>query len=175
MIFKKKKGVVVEPPIDLNAVGGSGPDNRQREIASRQTEAIVPTKELLYDAVIRRADRVMLDFTRDAMAGRYMIDGVWHNVEPRDRETADAMLVVLKTVAGLNPEERRARQVGKFQIEHQVSRSKYNGEITSQGVKTGERVIIELAPKKAKKFKTLDDVGMREQLQERLREHMRAE
>ncbi len=49
MIFKKKKNVVVEPPIDLNAVGKSGPENKQREIASRQTEAIVSAKELLYD------------------------------------------------------------------------------------------------------------------------------
>ncbi len=176
MIFKKKnKGAVVEPPIDLNAVGGTGPENKQREIASRRTEAIAPTKELLYDAAVRRADKVMLDFTRDAMASRYLIDGVWHNLEPRDRETGDAMLVVMKTVAGLNPEERRARQVGKFQIEHQVTKAKYNGEIASQGVKTGERVIIDLAPKKAKVFKTLDDVGMRQQLQERLREYMRGE
>jgi type II secretory ATPase GspE/PulE/Tfp pilus assembly ATPase PilB-like protein len=175
MIFKKKKDQGNEPPIDLNAVGGSGPENKQREIASRQNEAIAPTKELLYDAVVRRADKVMLDYTRDAMNGRYLIDGMWHNIEPQDRATADAMLLVMKTVAGLNPEERRARQVGRFQIEHQITKSKVNGEITSQGVKTGERVIIELAPKKAKKFKTLDDVGMRVQLQERLREHMRAD
>jgi type II secretory ATPase GspE/PulE/Tfp pilus assembly ATPase PilB-like protein len=176
MIFKKKnKALEDAPPIDLNAVGGTGPENKQREIASRQSEAIVPTKQLLYDAAVRRAAKIMLDFTRDAMAGRYLIDGVWHNIEPRDRETADAMLAVIKTLAGLKPEERRARQVGKFQIEHQVTKAKYNGEIASQGVKTGERVIIDLAPKKAKVLKTLDDVGMRQQLQERLREYLRAE
>ena len=175
MVFGKKKNVVVEPPIDLNAVGGSGPVNKQREIESRQTEAIVPTKELIYDAVVRRAEKVMLDYTRDAMAGRYLIDGVWHNIEAQDRATADAILAVLKVLAGMKPEERRARQEGKFQVEHQATRAKVNGHITTQGVKTGERVIIELAPKKAKGFKTLDDVGMRSQLQERLREYLREE
>jgi type II secretory ATPase GspE/PulE/Tfp pilus assembly ATPase PilB-like protein len=117
----------------------------------------------------------MLDYTRDSMAGRYLIDGVWHNIEPHDRATADAMLVVLKILAGMKPEERRARQEGNFQVEHQTTRAKYNGHITSQGVKTGERVIIELAPKKGKTFDTLDDLGMRPQLQERLREYLREE
>jgi type II secretory ATPase GspE/PulE/Tfp pilus assembly ATPase PilB-like protein len=175
MVFKKKKDVLIEPPIDLNAVGGTGPVNKQREIASRQTEAIVPAKELVYDAVVRRAEKVMLDYTRDAMAGRYLIDGVWHNIEPQDRMTADAMLAVLKVLCGMNPEERRARQEGKFQVEHQSTKSKYNGHITSQGVKTGERVIVELSPRKPKVLKSLDDLGMRQQLQERLREHLRAE
>ena len=174
-LFGKKKTQVVEPPIDLKADSPSAAEKQQREIACRQSEAIVPTKELVFDAVARRADRVMLDYSKDAASGRYMIDGVWHNIEPRDRVTGDAMLVALKSLAGLNPEERRARQEGRFLIEHEVTKVKFNGTITSQGVKTGERVIIDLAPKKKRVFKSLDDIGMREAMQEKLREHMRAE
>jgi len=174
IFFKKKKNAVVEPEIDLNALGGSGPENQQREIAARQIEQMVPAKELLYDALVKRADKIMLDFTRDAVAGQYMIDGLWHNVDVRDRATGDGMLAVLKTLCGVKVEERRARQEGKFQIEHQLTKAKFVGTLTSQGVKTGERAIIDLVAKKRKEFKTLDDLGMRPQMQQRLLEHMRA-
>jgi len=174
IFFKKKKNAVVEPEIDLSALGGSGPENQQREIAARQIEQMVPTKELLYDALVKRADKIMLDFTRDAVAGQYMIDGLWHNVDVRDRATGDGMLAVLKTLAGLKIEERRVRQEGKFQIEHQLTKAKFIGTLTSQGVKTGERAIIDLVAKKRKDFKTLNELGMREQTQQRLLEHMRA-
>jgi type II secretory ATPase GspE/PulE/Tfp pilus assembly ATPase PilB-like protein len=174
MIFFKKKNVVVEPEIDLNALGGSGPENQRLEIAARQIEQIVPTKELLYDALVKRADKIMLDFTRDAVAGQYMIDGLWHSIEVRDRATGDGMLAVLKTLAGLKVEERRTRQEGKFQVEHQITKAKFVGTLTAQGVKTGERAIIDLVAKKRKEFKTLDDLGMREPVQQRLLEHMRA-
>lgn len=174
-LFGKKKVQVVEPPIDLKAESGSAAEDQQREIACRQSEAIVPTKELIYDALAKRADKVMLDYTKDAVSGRYMIDGVWHNIEPRDRVTGDAMLLALKSLAGLKPEERRARQEGKFKIEHEITKVKFDGTITSQGVQTGERVVVELAAKKKRVFKSLDDIGMREAMQEKLREHMRAE
>jgi type II secretory ATPase GspE/PulE/Tfp pilus assembly ATPase PilB-like protein len=172
--FKKKKSEVVEPEIDLNALGGTGPENQRREIEARQIEQIVPAKELLYDALVKRADKIMLDFTRDAVTGQYMIDGHWHSIEVRDRATGDGMLAVLKMLGGLKIEERRARQEGKFQVEHQVTKAKFIGTLTSQGVKTGERAIIDLVAKKRKDFKTLDELGMREQVQQKLLEHMRA-
>ena len=88
-LLGKKKVEVVEPPITLSADSKSAAENQQREIACRQSEAIVPTKELLYDALLKRADRIMLDYSKESVAGRYMIDGVWHNIEPRDRVTGD--------------------------------------------------------------------------------------
>ena len=175
MALFKKKQVVVEPPLDLLSTSGSGPENHKREIEVRQHEAVVPTKELLYDALSKRTNKVMLDFTRDAAAGRYLIDGVWHNIDSRDRAVADGMLVVIKLLCGLKPEERRARQEGSFLVEHKSTHAKFVAKLTTQGVQTGERVIIDLGPKKPKLLKTLDDVGMREQMQERLLEHLRAE
>jgi len=174
-LFGKKTVEVVVPPIELKADSGLAAEDQQREIAARQNEAIIPIKELVYDAVAKRADRVMLDYTKDAVAGRYMIDGMWHNIEPRDRVTGDAMLVAMKSLAGLKPEERRARQEGKFLVEHEITKVKFKGALTTQGVQTGERVIIDLEPKKKKVFKTLDDIGMREAMQEKLCEYMRAE
>ena len=47
------------------SIAKSGPADREDR----------PTKELLYDALVKRADKIMLDYTRDAVAGQYMIDG----------------------------------------------------------------------------------------------------
>lgn len=178
MIFfkrKDKKSEADEAPIDVKADSGCAAENQQREIAARQGEALPPFKDLVYDAIIKNAEKTMLDYGRDAVSGSYLIDGVWHSIEARDRESGDAMLVAVKRLCGMKPEERRARQEGKFLVEHQITKAKFGGKVTAQGVKTGERVIIEVRPKKTKGFKTLDDIGMREQMQERLREHMRAE
>jgi type II secretory ATPase GspE/PulE/Tfp pilus assembly ATPase PilB-like protein len=108
------------------------------------------------------------------VAARYLVDGVWHNVDPRDRVTGDALLAVLKTLCGCKAEERRAQQDGKFAMEHTLTKAKFVGTLSAQGVKTGERVVLDLQPKKPKGHKTLNDVGMREQMQERLREYMKA-
>lgn len=174
-IFRRKSEAPPEPPIALTADSGCAPENQQREIAARQGEVLPAVKELIYDALVKRADKVMLDYTREGVAGRFLIDGVWHNIEPRERALGDAMLTTLKLLCGMKPEERRARQEGKFQVEHESTRVKFAGTLTSQGVKTGERVIMELRGKKARVFKTLEELGMREATFERLRVHMRAE
>jgi type II secretory ATPase GspE/PulE/Tfp pilus assembly ATPase PilB-like protein len=96
-----------------------------------------------------------------------MIHGVWHADDPIEREIADPMLEALKTLCGLDANERQKRQEGTFRAEYQSI--KFEGTLASQGTKTGERVIIKLAGQKTQ-FETLDDVGMRPKMQEQLRE-----
>jgi type II secretory ATPase GspE/PulE/Tfp pilus assembly ATPase PilB-like protein len=177
MIFFKRKDKKEgdEAPIDVKAESGCAAENQQREIAARQIEAMPLVKDLFYDAIVKNAEKTMLDYTRDAVAGSYLIDGVWHNIEARDRETGDAMLIACQAAVRHEAGRTAGAAGGEFLVEHRITKAKFVGKVTSQGVKTGERVIVEIRPKKAKGFKTLDDIGMREQMQERLKEHMRAE
>src|SRR6185295_2297770 len=124
-------------------------------------------RELLHDAITHHASGVMLDFSEAAVGSRYLIDGVWHNSAPRDRLSADPMLAVMKTVAALNINERRARQAGTFGID--AAGEKYRCRFTSQGTQTGERVILQLESPKLR-FDSLDDLGMRPKMQEQLKE-----
>jgi type II secretory ATPase GspE/PulE/Tfp pilus assembly ATPase PilB-like protein len=92
---------------------------------------------------------------------RYEIDGVWHNGEARDRESSDVMLAVMKTLSNLDVKERRKKQEGKFG-------AKFEGHsflcpMSSQGVATGERVVMSLRGEK-QHFKSYSDLGMREGL-----------
>ncbi len=121
---KKKKKVETlaaheqGPPVQLSACGGSETENQAHLIMARQSPGYVFVKELVADSLTRRADRVMLDYTKEAVGVRYEIDGVWHNVEPRDRESGDVMLAVMKKISSLNMDERRARQEGEFKAKY---------------------------------------------------------
>jgi type II secretory ATPase GspE/PulE/Tfp pilus assembly ATPase PilB-like protein len=122
----------------------------------------------------------MLDFTADAVAVRYQIDGLWHNANPKvrdlpkgqdgpqiDRPLGDMMLAVLKRVAHLNMQERRARQEGKLRVE--FGGNKYDGTFLSQGTPTGERVLMTFTLV-SKHVPDLEELGMRDKLREQLRD-----
>ncbi len=154
--------------VTLSARGGASEQVDQANlIRARQSPGFLLARELLADAMMRRAESVMMDFTADAVAMRLEIDGVWHNGEARDRESGDLMLAVLKTISALNMNERRARQNGSFGAEHQKIR--YTCKLTSQGTKTGERAVVQLDDGNVR-FNKLADLGMRDKLQEPLLE-----
>ncbi|MHB0956507.1 MAG: ATPase, T2SS/T4P/T4SS family [Pirellulaceae bacterium] len=154
------------PPVQLTACGGTQSENQAHLIMARQSPGYLFVKELIADALARRASRVMLDYTKESVAVRYDVDGLWHAVEPRDRETGDVILAVMKKISALNMEERRAHQEGEFRVK--LGNAKYRCPLVTQGTKTGERSILEFIPEKMP-FKTLDDLGMREKMRDDFR------
>ena len=108
----------------------------------------------------------MLDYTQQGAAMRTLINGVWIPREGRRPETADPALESLKVLCGLNPQDRQARQQGKFLTEYQ--KAKLATSLAAQGTASGERVLIQFEEKKIS-FKSLDELGMRTKLQEELR------
>lgn len=164
-----EKGVQVE----FTALGGTDQQNQANIIHARQSEGFLPAKELISEIVKQRSDKVMLDFSRDAVQERFQIDGVWHASEGRDRESGDLMLAVFKGMANLNVDERKKRQVGRFKAEFE--KVKYNCMIISQGTKTGERVIIQADRPGAGVFESLEELGMRDKIEEKVVEFMQAE
>ncbi len=161
---EKKAAWEKGPPIELLGEGGETErDDRAHHLAARQLPAFNGARGILTEALSRRGDAIMLEYGKESVVIRYMIDGVWHNDEPQDRETYDPILVVFKTLCGLNPKERRAKQNGKFGIKY--DRNQYHASFISQGVSTGERVVIQFDCTKVR-FESLADLGMREKMQE---------
>lgn len=180
-IGRGKKGPVVEkepwelgPTVELQPTGKDSSANQAALIDSRQNTAFVPTKKLIADALDNRAEKIMLDFTADAVAVKYYIDGVWHSgnpkihdKEPLNRQWGDQMLHVIKRLALLNPAERRAKQEGKLKIEY--SGSKYDTQVSSQGTQTGERAVVTFLLI-TKLVRSLEDLGMRDKQRDQLKE-----
>ncbi len=156
------------PPVTLTATGGeTDRDDNANLLAARQMPGFNDSRGLLAEALTRRATAIMLEYAQQSVSVRYMIDGVWHNDEPQERETCDPLLESFKVLTGLNPQERQARQKGTFQIEYDGV--KYASSLASQGTPTGERVLLQFDPAKVQ-FKGLGDLGMREKMQEQLLE-----
>ena len=64
-------------------------DDRANLLAARQAARVQRRRRISWPtALSRRADAIMLDYTQQGVGVRYMIDGVWHNGEPLERETA---------------------------------------------------------------------------------------
>jgi type II secretory ATPase GspE/PulE/Tfp pilus assembly ATPase PilB-like protein len=163
------------PAVELVAVGPLQMENQQALIDARQeANAFVAVKYLLADAIGQRAERIMLEYTADAVGVRYQIDGMWHNATPKldrkqqlERQLGDAMLIVVKRICHLKPQERRAKQDGKMKIEFEGN--KYDTTLTSQGTQAGERAVLHMTLI-TKNVRTLEDLGMRDKLREQLNE-----
>ncbi len=157
-------------PVEFLVFGGDHDQGQTNLIRARQSPGYVTAKQIVADAVDARGEKIMLDFSAMAVNARHQIDGVWHDAESIDREEGDEMLVAIKTLANMNPEERKARQEG--QVGAKYAGKKYFCSVVSQATKTGERVILNLADSKGNQFSKLEDTGMREPVIELLKAHM---
>ncbi len=147
--------------------GGSDPAEKQANlIRARQTGGFTELKSLLHETQFKRTEQLLMDFTRDAVSMRILVDGTWHPLDSWDRETGDAVLASLKYLAGLKPAERRARQSAKLSFKSELGKAVIT--VTSQGVPTGERVQIKYDIT-AKEALSLSQLGMFPEMVERFK------
>ncbi len=172
MLRKKKPtsgpqaGPVELPPIEFKPKAADKQQQQGILIACRGMEHYGATLMLLAHAFRAHADQIMLDYSQQGAAVRYRVDGLWERMPPMDRPTGDGALVVLKRLCNLNPQDRRSLQKGELP-------TKFAGtdlvlSFASQGIPTGERVLIKIEPKKPT-LNTLSDLGMRDKMQEQLK------
>ncbi len=149
----------------------AGDKNQQQVnlITARQTAGFQNLKEVLSRGIKSRADITMLDYTRDQVTIRMQVDGAWHALQPLDRVTGDAMLVSLKSLANLNPQERRYKQEGQFSLTTPMAKAQID--VISQGVQTGERVQVKYK-RKAKAELTLNQLGMWPEMSAKLKKNI---
>lgn len=161
-----EKGAAVE----LFAMGAAGNnEDNANLLTARQSPGYLLVKDLVVEMLTRRSDRVVLEYAAQGVAVRHEIDGVLHPGEPRDRESADVMLAVMKTLANLDPKERKRKQAGRFAAKYE--NKKHLVPIVTQGVASGERVIVSRLNEKSKPH-TYESLGLREALQEKWGEFM---
>jgi type IV pilus assembly protein PilB len=160
----KKKN---EPQVALKAQGGANDrEDAANLFKAKQSFGFAVCGDMIWDAIQRRAGAVMLDFSREQVAVRYQIDGVWSDEPAKDRNAGDATLEVMKTLANLNPAERVAPQRGTFIAQRE--KTKYLCRFSSQGIKTGERAIVNLDTGTLAKAR-LSELGMSTAMQEKLK------
>ena len=125
--------------------------------------------QIMAEIATKRSKVTVLDFNQVQVNIRFQIDGIWHSMPQMDRETGDYMAATLKKLAGMNYQDRRSHQKGKFEIQFPKYKTKYR--VESQGVPTGERIAI-FAEIEMLDIYNLEECGMRPKLIERVKEKM---
>ena len=139
------------PPVEIVAVGPLQMENQAALIEARQSPAYVPVKFLLADALAQRADKIMLDYTADAVAVRYQIDGMWHNATPKVHETGPAQAArpqagrhdAGRDEAAVPPQHARtAAPARKGRCGSISAATSSTPRSSAQGTQTGERAVL---------------------------------
>ncbi len=169
---ERKEAYEKGPPVELIAVAAEEEHlNQANLLTARQSPGYILVKELIAEMCERRSDRVALDYTQQSVVARHHIDGVWHSgTAARDRESGDVMLAVMKTLANLDMRERRKKQSSMFAARYEGN--SYVCPISSEGVKTGERVVVDFLPNRRDNFRSYAELGLRERLAEQWGELM---
>ena len=143
--------------IQFTPAGSSDGDRQKNLIYARRAQHYTELKTLIDEGSRKRAEVVMLDYTRDHVGCRMLVDGAWHSLPTMTREVGDSILSGLKNLAGLNDADRRSRQQGQFNAK--TESKKMTLDLMTQGTKTGERAQLKFIEKR-KHDLTLPQLGM---------------
>ncbi len=150
------------PPIQfIGKSQGASKEDPSRVRAAEESRSFMSAKELVYDAVLRRASDIHLEPTAEQLSIRYRIDGILHAAEPFDRPTGDAVVNVFKVLAALDISEKRKPQDGSFSAKLEGRELEFR--VATSGSKGGEKMVMRILDSSAG-VSRLDDAGMRPKL-----------
>ena len=163
-IFNKDDGTVdrAGPPIVfVGKSSGTAKEDPGRVRQAEESRSYMAAKELVYDAVLRRATDIHLEPTTEQLSVRYRIDGILHAAEPFDRATGDAAINVIKVLAAMDISEKRKPQDGSFGAKLQGRDLEFR--VATSGSKAGEKLVMRILDSSGGVTK-LEDLGMRTKL-----------
>ncbi len=168
-MFNKDVGPVdrAGPPIQfIGKTQGSHKEDPTRVSQAEESRSYMAAKELVYDAVLRRATDIHLEPTAEQLSVRYRIDGILHAAEPFDRPTGDAVVNVFKVLSAMDISEKRKPQDGSFGARLQGRELDFR--VATSGSKAGEKLVMRILDNSSSITK-LEELGMRPKLVEQVR------
>jgi general secretion pathway protein E len=168
-LFNKDVGTVdrAGPPIVfVGKTQGTGKEDPARVRQAEESRSYMAAKELVYDAVLRRATDIHLEPTVEQLSVRYRIDGILHAAEPFDRPTGDAVVNVFKVLSAMDISEKRKPQDGSYGAKLQGRDLDFR--VATSGSKAGEKLVMRILDNSSAVTK-LEDLGMRPKLIESVR------
>ena len=155
------------PPITfVGKSAGTAKEDPTRVRQAEESRSFMAAKELVYDAVLRRATDIHLEPTTEQLSVRYRIDGILHAAEPFDRPTGDAVVNVFKVLSAMDISEKRKPQDGSFGAKLQGRELDFR--VATSGSKAGEKLVMRILDNSGAITK-LEDLGMRPKLIEQVR------
>jgi type II secretory ATPase GspE/PulE/Tfp pilus assembly ATPase PilB-like protein len=129
---------------------------------------LIPAKELVTDALLRRADQLRIEPKGDRSLTQLSIDGIAYPGSRLSKQQGHAVTQMMKLLAGLDIQNRTKPQSGGLRAELQGT--KYELWVISAPVGQGaERLTVKIR-NLASAPKTAEDVGFSKELKQRVRE-----
>lgn len=171
MIFRRKKQEEDEGPQEQveyvlfqGPLNGNTPDLRTN--AKLAQAALIPTKELVTDAILRRAEMIRLDPKGPAALIRLYVDGIPYPAARMPRQQGVGVTQMIKLLAGLDIKERGKAQSGGLNAEHDGI--KYELRVQAAPAEGAERLIVRIENLKTRPEKP-DELGFSPAMREKLR------
>ena len=168
-LFNRDVGTVDRAGPPITFVGksqGTTKEDPSRVHQAEESRSFMAAKELVYDAVLRRATDIHLEPTTEQLSVRYRIDGILHAAEPFDRPTGDAVVNVFKVLSAMDISEKRKPQDGSFGAK--LPGRDLDFRVATSGSKAGEKLVMRILDNSSAVTK-LEDLGMRPKLIEQVR------
>lgn len=163
---KKSQQAAIGP--DIRFIGKSSTGRGDDPGSSRRVEnsrGFLAAKELVYDAVMRRATDVHLEPKEDECGVRLRIDGVMYPTEGFDRSIGDAVLNIFKVLGAMDITEKRRPQDGSFRAI--MPDREIDFRLASQGTRHGEKMSLRILDQ-TNSIASLAELGIRKQLVDKL-------
>ncbi|HEX6984137.1 MAG TPA: ATPase, T2SS/T4P/T4SS family, partial [Planctomycetaceae bacterium] len=171
MIFRRKRQEEPEEQEQIEYVLFQGPLNGNapdlRANAKLAQVALIPTKELVTDAILRRAEMIRLDPKGNAALVRLYVDGVPYPAARMPRQQGVAVTQMVKLLAGLDVKERGKPQAGGLNAEHDGI--KYELRVQVAPGEGAERLIVRIENLKTRPERP-DELGFSTAFRDKLRE-----
>ena len=171
MIFRRKNKQEEDEQPEIEYVLFQGPLNGNspdlKANAKLVQAALIPTKELVTDAILRRAEMIRLDPKGPAALVRLYVDGIPYPAARMPRQQGVAVTQMIKLLAGLDIRERGKAQAGGLNAEHEGVKYELRAQVApGEGA---ERLIVRIENVKTRPTRP-EELGFSPTMREKLRD-----
>jgi type II secretory ATPase GspE/PulE/Tfp pilus assembly ATPase PilB-like protein len=128
----------------------------------------VGAKEMVWEAIHKRATDIHLEPTEEEMTVRFRVDGILHKADPFSRLMGDAVINIFKVLADLDITEKRKPQDGGLSARVDGERM-IDFRVATAGSVAGEKLVMRILDTSAQ-IVELSRLGLRDKMREHINE-----
>ncbi|GAB4149865.1 MAG: hypothetical protein Tsb009_24380 [Planctomycetaceae bacterium] len=157
------------PPIQFFGKSVTRIQHGRQSSSAESSKGYWTARQLVYDAIQRRATDIHIEPKENEFSVRLRIDGVMYPSEPMDRTLGEMVCNVFKVLAALDITQKRLAQGGSFR--GRLDDRDVDFRISTQGTHDGEKLSLRILDR-SNAVSSLSDLGLRKQLLETLQKHL---
>jgi type II secretory ATPase GspE/PulE/Tfp pilus assembly ATPase PilB-like protein len=155
------------PPIEFVGKSNKRVDpNKSAKAAS--SKGYMGAKEMVWEAIGKRATDIHLEPTEEEMTVRFRVDGILHKADPFSRAMGDGVINIFKVLADLDITEKRKPQDGGLSARVDGERM-IDFRVATAGSVAGEKLVMRILDTSAQ-IVELTRLGLRDKMREHINE-----